>query len=74
MLRATEATIRTINKSFNNYDETLFRKWFGENNDLQTDLMVHTRIRNTYKFMKDGYEKKWDTICCHNRIGACEGC
>ena len=57
-----------------NYNEKLFRKWFGEDNDKQNDIMVKTRIRNTYNFMNDGFEDRWNVVCCKNQKGTCAHC
>ena len=53
--RGADYTLKVVQKSINNYNEKMFRKWFGKNNDKQPDWIVKQRIRNTYKFMKDGY-------------------
>lgn len=29
---------------------------------------------NTYSFMLGGFEEKWDTVCCKNTRGSCDGC
>jgi len=71
---ATGKALEILKKSKANYDEKLFRKWFGVNTDKQTDTMVKTRIQNTYDFMNGGYTKDWDTVCCHNSKGSCSGC
>ena len=66
ILRGTENTLKVVQKSMANYDEKKFRKWFGEDNDKQNDIMVKTRIRNTYNFMKEGFEDRWNVVCCKN--------
>jgi len=63
-----------IQKALGNYDEATFRKWFGVNNADQPDISVKTRIRQTYEFMKTGYQSKWDVLCCSGPSGACEHC
>ena len=72
--RSTDAIVGVMQKSLANYDEKKFRKWFGKNNDKQSDWMVKERIRNTYNFLKDGYETKWTAICCKNAMGSCRTC
>lgn len=74
MNNAMEHTLGVVNKSMANYDETKFRKWFGENNAKQTDWMVKARIKNSYEFMKNKYINTWNIVCCHNTLGSCDNC
>jgi hypothetical protein len=72
--RSTNKTLKVLKHAIDNYDEAKFRKWFGKNNDKQTDEMVLKRLRKTYDFMHDGYGQDWDTICCNNNQGSCFAC
>jgi len=42
--RSTNKTLKVLKHAIDNYDEAKFRKWFGANNDKQTDEMVLQRI------------------------------
>jgi len=44
-----------VQRALANYDEDVFRKWFGRDISDQPDINVKQRIRNTYNFMKGGY-------------------
>ena len=74
LLRGTENILTIVQRAMANYDEKKFRKWFGADNDKQNDIMVKTRIRNTFHFMKDGFEQKWNVVCCKNQKGTCSHC
>lgn len=74
LVRAMTHTLEAVKTSIGNYDETAFRRWFGVDNDRQSDWMVKTRIRNTYNFMKEKYQHTWNVVCCHNTLGSCDGC
>jgi len=55
LLNATHKTLKVVQKSMANYDATKWKKWFGNDNDKQSDWMVKARIRNAYNKMKGGY-------------------
>lgn len=60
--------------AINNYDEKKFRKWFGKQNNKQTDEMVIQRMQKSLDWMRHGYKRDWNAICCKNNRGSCSHC